>query len=82
MAPFIYTPDQAPRYVKGHTIALGFICVSWTLALANVIYCLKENAARKAGQRDHLAQKYYELVNDGKTQAPIGDRDPKFLFTL
>ncbi|KAG0143674.1 hypothetical protein CROQUDRAFT_672820 [Cronartium quercuum f. sp. fusiforme G11] len=82
IAPFLYTTDSAPRFVRGHTIALVCICFSWALTACNVLYCLRENRARKAGLRNVLAEDYYRQVNEGKTRAPIGDRDPNFLFTL
>uniref|UniRef100_A0A0W0FIY0 Putative MFS transporter n=2 Tax=Moniliophthora roreri TaxID=221103 RepID=A0A0W0FIY0_MONRR len=30
------TPDQAPKYIKGHSIALAFLCLAWVLIAANV----------------------------------------------
>lgn len=82
IAPFVYTPDQAPLYIRGHKIGITSICVSWVLTAANMLYCKRENIARKAGRRDNLAHQYYALLVGGRTRAPIGDRDPKFLFTL
>ncbi|KAG0142371.1 hypothetical protein CROQUDRAFT_662612 [Cronartium quercuum f. sp. fusiforme G11] len=82
LAPFLYTSEQAPRFVKGHTICLGFACLSWTLTACNVFYCWWENKARKAGARAYLVENYYIQLNENKTKAPIGDRDPAFLFTL
>jgi hypothetical protein len=29
-------PDQAPKYVRGHTITLCFVIASWLLVAANV----------------------------------------------
>ncbi|KAG0148511.1 hypothetical protein CROQUDRAFT_654783 [Cronartium quercuum f. sp. fusiforme G11] len=81
-APFLYTSDQAPRFVKGHTIALGLICAAWVLTACNVLYCWKENKARKAGKKDYRVKRYQVMINENKTKAPIGDRDPTFVFTL
>lgn len=81
-APFLYTSDQAPRFVKGHTIALGLICAAWVLTACNVLYCWKENQARKAGKKDYRVKRYQIMINENKTKAPIGDRDPTFVFTL
>jgi hypothetical protein len=29
-------PDQIPRYIRGHSIVLAFVCMSWVLIAANV----------------------------------------------
>ncbi|KIK68185.1 hypothetical protein GYMLUDRAFT_216829 [Collybiopsis luxurians FD-317 M1] len=82
LATFAYTPDQAPRYIKGHSIALAFLILAWVLIAANVCYCLWENKARADGRRQYNLTKYQELWDSGKTRAPIGDRHPDFRFTL
>ncbi|KAF8913881.1 MFS transporter [Gymnopilus junonius] len=82
VATFAYTPDQAPKYIRGHTISLAFVCLAWVLVALNVLYCLWENKARKEGRRHDNIMKYHALVEQGKTKAPIGDRHPEFLFTL
>ncbi|KAJ3741154.1 MFS transporter [Lentinula detonsa] len=82
VATFAYTPDQAPRYIRGHTISLCFLILAWVLIVANVSYCLWENKARAEGRRQHNITQYQELWDSGKTRAPIGDRHPDFRFTL
>lgn len=82
IATFAYTSDQAPRYIRGHSIALAFACLAWVLIAANVAYCALENRARRAGRRQSNIDRYRELWESGKTRAPIGDRHPEFLFTL
>ncbi|KAG7085620.1 hypothetical protein E1B28_003169 [Marasmius oreades] len=82
VATFAYTRDQAPRYIKGHSIALGFLTLAWLLILINVLYCTWENKARAEGRRQQNLVKYQELWDSGKTRAPIGDRHPDFRFTL
>ncbi|KAK7470670.1 hypothetical protein VKT23_002092 [Stygiomarasmius scandens] len=82
VATFAYTPDQAPRYVKGHSIVLAFLILSWLLIGANVLYCIWENKARAEGRRQDNIEKYQALWDAGKTRAPIGDRHPDFRFTL
>ncbi|KAL1748382.1 MFS transporter [Schizophyllum fasciatum] len=82
LATFAYTEDQAPGYVKGHTIALTLVALAWVLIAMNVAYCLWENRARSAGRRQDNLQQYIDLVTAGKTRAPIGDRHPAFRFTL
>jgi len=82
IATFAYTPDQSPKYIRGHTIALSFVVLSWVFVACNVCYCLWENKARRDGKRDDNLIKYKALVDGGLTQAPIGDRHPEFRFTL
>jgi len=82
VATFSYTQDQQPKYIRGHTISLSFVVFSWILIACNVCYCLWENKARRDGKREDNLIKYKTLVDEGKTQAPIGDRHPDFRFTL
>ncbi|KAF5321364.1 hypothetical protein D9619_001106 [Psilocybe cf. subviscida] len=82
VATFAYTPDQKPKYIRGHTISLCFVIVAWVMVAANVCYCSWENKARREGRRQDNITKYEALVAAGKTRAPIGDRHPQFLFTL
>ncbi|KAI0068665.1 MFS transporter [Artomyces pyxidatus] len=82
VATFAYTPDQAPRYVRGHSIILAFVCMAWIMVAANVVYCMRENKARAAGRRQHNIDAYNDLWESGRTRAPIGDRHPDFRFTL
>ncbi|KAF9058209.1 MFS general substrate transporter [Panaeolus papilionaceus] len=82
VATFAYTPDQKPKYIRGHTISLAFVSLAWVLIAANVAYCMWENKARAAGKRQGNIEKYQALVDAGLTKAPIGDRHPDFRFTL
>jgi len=82
VATFAYTADQAPKYIRGHTIALVFVCLAWVLVAVNVVYCMWENKARKEGRRQDNLTRYQAEVEQGKTRAPIGDRHPDFRFTL
>ncbi|KAJ7068256.1 MFS transporter [Mycena amicta] len=77
IATNIYTSDQLPTfYRRGHSIVLAFLILSWILIAVNVLYCIRENKARAAGQRQGNIAAYDELVRSGKTKAPIGDRHP------
>ncbi|KAM6501321.1 MFS transporter [Amanita muscaria] len=79
---YIYTLNQKPRFIKGHSICLALLVVSWTLVAANVLYCIWENKARREGRRSGNIEKYQALRDAGKTRAPIGDRHPDFVFVL
>ncbi|KAK0206541.1 MFS transporter [Desarmillaria ectypa] len=82
IATFSYTQDQAPRYIRGHAISLACLVFAWFFIGANICYCLWENKARREGRRAENIRKYKELLDEGKTRAPIGDRHPDFRFTL
>jgi hypothetical protein len=82
IATFIYTSDQAPKYKKGHSIALAFTCLAWLMLGLNSLYCSWENKARAAGRRESNVTKYLALVEKGVTSAPIGDRAPDFKMTI
>ncbi|KAH9809068.1 major facilitator superfamily domain-containing protein [Melampsora americana] len=80
ISPFVYI-EGVPEVV-GHKISLGLVCGAWLFTAANVVHCYRENLHRKSGQKDHLMDEYLVKFTAGETQAPIGDRDPSFLFTL
>ncbi|KAK7695994.1 hypothetical protein QCA50_000634 [Cerrena zonata] len=82
VATFAYTSDQSPKYIRGHSIVLGFVVMAWVFTFLNVMYCIWENRARAQGRRQDNLEKYQELWDTGKTRAPIGDRHPDFRFTL
>ncbi|KAI0723159.1 MFS general substrate transporter [Earliella scabrosa] len=82
IATFTYDSSQAPTYIRGHSITLGFVCMAWIAMFCNVMYCWWENKARAEGRRQDNLTKYQELWDSGKTRAPIGDRHPDFRFTL
>jgi MFS family permease len=82
IATFIYTSDQAPRYIRGHTISVVLAAFAWILVALNILYCMWENKARREGRRDSNIAKYKVLRDAGLTKAPIGDRHPNFLFIL
>ncbi|KAJ7368288.1 MFS general substrate transporter [Mycena albidolilacea] len=82
IATNIYTTDQAPTYIRGHSIVLAFLILAWLLIAVNVWYCLRENKARAEGRRQGNITAYEEEWNAGRTRAPIGDRHPDFRFTL
>ncbi|KAM5540381.1 hypothetical protein V8D89_005839 [Ganoderma adspersum] len=82
VATFIYDSSQAPTYIRGHSITLGFVCLAWLAMFCNMMYCVWENKARAEGRRQDNLRKYQELWDSGKTRAPIGDRHPDFRFTL
>lgn len=82
VATFLYQAECAPRYVRGHSVALASLVCAWLLIALNVWWCWSENRSRDAGTRQHGWAEYQKLVDQGKTSAPIGDRSPHFRYTL
>jgi hypothetical protein len=76
MAPFLYPTADGPRYLMGHGVTLAL--VGWAALVYAFMswYLRRENAARRAGERDHLIE--------GKSDAEInemGDRNPRFFYS-
>jgi len=70
-------PD-APRFISGHATSIAYlvICLFGGSVLFHVLLS-RENAARRAGERDHLVK--------GKSDSEVdllGDRRPDFLYML
>ncbi|CAG8975885.1 hypothetical protein HYALB_00006502 [Hymenoscyphus albidus] len=69
---------KAPQYVAGHGVILAYMttCLLGSSLLMHVLL-KRENAARRAGKRDHLVE--------GKTEAEaeaMGDMRPTFIYTI
>ncbi|EPQ31658.1 uncharacterized protein PFL1_00991 [Pseudozyma flocculosa PF-1] len=82
VATFIYDAKWAPDYTPGHSVVLGALILAWILIALNGLYCRWENQKRANGERDSNWIRYQELVDQGLTKAPIGDRNPAFRFTI
>ncbi|KAJ9480086.1 putative High-affinity nicotinic acid transporter (putative) [Pseudozyma hubeiensis] len=82
VATFIYQAKWAPKYIQGHSVALGSLILAWLFIAVNVWWCWSENKAREQGRREGNWVEYQRLVDEGKTRAPIGDRSPHFRYTL
>ncbi|KAK0702467.1 high-affinity nicotinic acid transporter [Apiosordaria backusii] len=50
IAAYVYKGTDAPRFVKGHAILLGFISLSIVLTLGMTLWCRRENARRDSLQ--------------------------------
>ena len=82
IATFIYDKKFGPHYILPHSVVLGSLIIGWICITANVAFCSAEIRARTLGKRDGNIIDYLRLVSEGKTKAPIGDRDPAFRYTL
>ncbi|KAI1770424.1 MFS general substrate transporter [Hypoxylon cercidicola] len=56
VASYVYLNRDAPRYIVGHSILIGFMGVAFMLTLFMTTWCRRENARRDALSR--------EMVND------------------
>jgi len=74
----VYRGADAPRFVPGHAVVLGYLAVA--LVGGSILHYLllrRENALRRAGLRDHLVE--------GKSPEEIklmGDMRPDFIYIL
>ncbi|KAI6340704.1 hypothetical protein MCOR31_011577 [Pyricularia oryzae] len=71
---FIYLSDHAPRYILGHAIALGALCLTLVLTCVLVAYLRWENGKRERGERDD------RLLQPDSHR--LGHRHPRFKYTL
>ncbi|TAQ87293.1 hypothetical protein B7494_g4398 [Chlorociboria aeruginascens] len=69
---------KAPKYVSGHATVMGYMIV-FLMGGSTVMYLLlrRENAARKAGKRDHWVEGMSEMEAE-----KLGDQRPDFFYTF
>ena len=48
IASYVYLNDDAPRFIKGHSILIGFVSTGILLTLFMTTWCKRENARRDA----------------------------------
>jgi MFS family permease len=75
MAPFLYSTEEAPRYVRGHAVTMAMVATGCVIYATLYFYYTWENKKRASGQRDHLVE--------GKTGEEIiamGDESPRFVY--
>lgn len=79
MGPHVYT--NAPRFIKSHSIVIGFTCSSIIIASCAYLYMAAENRRRdKVEQEFRERGKMHPDVN--KTLEQLGDRYIGFRYTL
>ncbi|KAK7923426.1 hypothetical protein PG985_007497 [Apiospora marii] len=77
---YVYLTPDGPRYIKGHSILIGFVVMSFFLTLFMIIWCRRENA-----RRDALAQQVgdQELTEEQKMmERELADNVPWFRYTI
>ncbi|KAH9204887.1 major facilitator superfamily domain-containing protein [Leptodontidium sp. 2 PMI_412] len=75
IASWTYTNKNAPLYITGHSINLGFSLVAIGLIIAYWAYCSWENHQRDLGRRDHrLGGLSHEEMHN------LGHKHPEFRY--
>ena len=75
VAMWIYLPEDAPRYTKGHSINLGAQVGVGIITTLGVLYVKWENRMRERGARDSRVEgKSEEVIMD------LGYRHPSFRY--
>lgn len=75
IASWTYTNKEAPLYVTGHSINMGFSTVAIGIVILYWWYCSWENRQRDLGRRDH------RLINLTQEEIDnLGHRHPNFRY--
>ncbi|THY29451.1 MFS general substrate transporter [Aureobasidium pullulans] len=74
IATFTYLAEDAPRYITGHAINIGMLCMSLIITSWLLLYCSWENKKRAKGGRD------YRLAEGEESM--LGYKHPSFRYTL
>ncbi|KAK3375649.1 high-affinity nicotinic acid transporter [Lasiosphaeria ovina] len=87
VASYVYLSRDGPRYVRGHSILIGFVGMAFVLTLAMTAWCRRENARRDAspgfGGAAALAAGPLELTDEQKLlERDRADRVPWFRYTV
>ncbi|KAI1099177.1 MFS general substrate transporter [Jackrogersella minutella] len=56
VASYVYLAKDAPRYIGGHSILIGFVGMAFVLTLFMSIWCRRENARRDVTAREAVAE--------------------------
>ncbi|ORY81511.1 putative MFS transporter [Protomyces lactucae-debilis] len=71
----IFRAKDKPRYILGHSVVIGYLCLVFFGSFATFLYLRWEMAARRAGKRNYRIE--------GKSQHEIdqlGDLHPDFVY--
>ncbi|KAL8829733.1 MAG: hypothetical protein Q9191_001843 [Dirinaria sp. TL-2023a] len=74
IATFTYLKKDAPKYITGHWINVGFLIMSLVLSTSMILYAKWENRKRARGERD------YRLAEGD--EGLLGYRHPQFRYTI
>ncbi|KAI0816935.1 MFS general substrate transporter [Trametes gibbosa] len=77
----IYRVRDAPRYLLGHGVELGFVCMGLVLLPVMVVTYMRSNARRDARQRDREARGE-KVEHTTEELRKMGNQAPDFRYTL
>ncbi|KAK5044619.1 hypothetical protein LTR84_010633 [Exophiala bonariae] len=77
LATWTYTLPDAPRYIRGHALNLGFACLCLIIVAAAILNLKRENDIKARGGRDERVHGLSE-----EEVADLGHLHPEFKFTL
>lgn len=66
--------SNSPRFITGHAINIGMLCLSLIITSSLLVYCSFENKKRASGRRDNRLAEGDESM--------LGYRHPSFRYTL
>jgi hypothetical protein len=76
MAPFLYKTNEAPRFIRGHSVTMAMVAMAGAIYAFMMVYFKRVNSERDRGKYDGKA--------DGLGEEEIlelGEHNPKYRYT-
>ncbi|KAI0382634.1 high-affinity nicotinic acid transporter [Hypomontagnella monticulosa] len=80
IASYVYLTRDAPRYIAGHCILIGFVGMAFVLTLFMTMWCRRENARRDAIARGAATQEL--TVEQKMMEQELADSVSWFRYTV
>ncbi|KAK8140201.1 hypothetical protein PG984_000267 [Apiospora sp. TS-2023a] len=81
IASYVYLTPDGPRYIKGHSILIGFVVMSFFLTLFMITWFRRENARRDALTQQQIGDQ--ELTEEQKKmERELADNVPWFRYSI
>ncbi|KAI0672084.1 MFS general substrate transporter [Trametes maxima] len=77
----IYRVEDAPRYLLGHAVEMGFVCMGLTLLPIVVVTFIRINAKRDAQQRD-MEERGVKVTYTEEELRRMGNQAPGFRYAI
>ncbi|KAI0365422.1 MFS general substrate transporter [Pilatotrama ljubarskyi] len=81
IACFVYRGEDAPRYLLGHGVELGFVTMGLVLLPIMVTTYMRDNMGRNAVQRD-MEKRGLKIEHTPEELRKMGNQAPDFRYTL
>ena len=83
VASYVYLTRDSPRFIKGHSILIGFVGMAFFLTLFMMTWCSRENARRDAMSASQGGGGMQELTEEEKMlEGELADDVPWFRYTV